>query len=564
MILKNSRAAHPLDIYIKNVLSGKEVVGEYIFLAVKRHSQDLKKKNFPYVFDHKKADIVIDFCEICRHWKGTHAGERIVLEDWQKFLISMIYGWRRKDGTKRFREVYIDMARKNAKTTLCALLALFEITLSGVSGAQVYCGATKEDQAIILVNDAGKIAKKTPELANRLEFYEYKGQIKRVVNKYTASFIAPLGRDSRTQDGFDPSLGIMDEYHAHDTDGVKNVIDSGMGARLDPLMIQITTAGFNKQGPCYKFRRHSIDILREYKKDDTLFVAIFSLDENDDWKVYKNWKKSNPLKTLNFDYLKDRFNKAINEGGTKEVDFRTKNLNQWVDSSDAFIKEDILRKILRKIKLSEFNGLIGYGGLDLAATKDFSAFTLLAEKKGKLICRTWLFIPEERFNELKVDNPEIILWKKNEHIIVTPGNIADHSIIANLIIEGEDCIMNSCNVKHIAFDRWNSIGIINMLDGQGVPMLAYGQGFASMSAPIKELERKIISKEISIDDNPAMVWMYRCIEVKRDPSGNIKFDKEKSIGHIDGPVSQAMAMGAYLSDKIEHESKYKDEDLIIL
>jgi phage terminase large subunit-like protein len=555
---------HQLDYYIKNVLSGKEIVGGYIFMAVKRHTEDLKKKDFPFVYDQSKADIVIDFCQMCRHWKGTFAGERIQLEGWQKFLISMLYGWRRKDGTKRFREAYIDMGRKNAKTTICALLALFEITLSGVAGAQVYCGATKEDQAIILVNDAGKIAKKTPELVNRLDFYEYKGQVKRVVNKATASFIAPLGRDSNTQDGFDPSMGIMDEYHAHKTDEVKNIIDSGMGARLDPLMLQITTAGFNKNGPCFKFRRHAIDILKGFKKDDTLFIAIYTLDEDDDWMVFENWKKSNPLSTLNFEYLKDRFQKAVNEGGTKEVDFKTKNLNLWVDSSDTFIKEELLLSLMSEVQISDFDGLTVYGGLDLGVTKDFSALSIAAETNERIITKTWLWLTEKRYNDLKSELPDIVEWKNKGYVFVTPGNAADHNAVADFIARGPNAIMKSILLKKLAFDRFNSIGIINMMDSEGVPMLAMGQGPVSMNPPICEIERRSEDGLIVMDKNQAMVWMYRNLVVVRDTLGNRKFEKSDPDLHVDGPVSQAMAIGALVSDKIDSMSKYNSDDLLVL
>lgn len=567
--MKPSKTEHPLNVWIKDVVSGKELVCEYIFLAVKRHVEDLKRKNFPYYYDQDKSDIVIDFCQMCRHWKGTFAGERIQLENWQKFLVSMIYGWRREDGTKRFREAYIDMARKNAKTTLCALLALYEITLSGVDGAQVYCGATKEDQAIILVNDAGKIAKRTPELVNRLDFYEYKGQVKRIVNKETESFIAPLGRDSNTQDGFDPSMGIMDEYHAHKTDETKNIIESGFGARKDPLMLQITTAGYNKSGPCFKFRKHAIDILKGHKQDETLFVAIFTLDEEDlkddsGWRNFDNWKKSNPLSTLNFEYLKDRYQKAANEGSTKEVDFKTKNLNLWVDSADAFLKEDLLLSLMSGLSIEDFKGLTVYGGLDLGVTKDFSALTIAANSDERIITKTWLWLTEKRYSDLKEDLPEIMDWKKEGSVIVTSGNAADHNAIADFICRDENSLMTQLTIKKLAFDRYNSIGIINMMDAEGVPMFAMAQGPISMNPPICEIERRAEENTIIMDKNMCMVWMYRNLLVVRDSQGNRKFDKSDSEIHIDGPVSQAMAIGALVSDEILGDSKYNEEDLLVL
>ena len=199
-----------LQTYIDDVIAGRQTVGRLARLAVERHLRDLANPDLPYHFDLKQAADAVRFAEICRHWKGEKAGERIKLEPFQVFRRSMLFGWRTADGHRRFTTSYYEVGRKNAKTTEAAIDALYHILFEEKHGAQVLCGATKEGQARIVVNDIGRIAQRTPELKGNFEYFYFEQEIKRVVHLKRASYIAPISRDSKTSDGFDPSMGIID------------------------------------------------------------------------------------------------------------------------------------------------------------------------------------------------------------------------------------------------------------------------------------------------------------------------------------------------------------------
>ena len=540
---------HPAERYIKNVKSGKIIVCDYVKLAVKRHLSDLKNvKKTGFYFDKKEAQRWIDFAHACYHHQGEFAGKRIQLEDWQQFIFWCFYGWKRKDGTRRFRVSIIEVARKNGKTTMEAIPALAAITIDNESGAQVYCGATKQDQAMILVNDAGQIVKRTPGLRKRLKLFEHNGLIRRVVNMKKASFIAAIGRDSNTQDGFNPHVGVMDEMHAHKTSDILNVIESGMGARLQPMLKVITTAGYNKQGPYYAMRNNVIDILKGIKHDDSVFGIIYTLDEGDDWQDPKIWVKANPNLdvSVKLSFLKDRLQSAKNEGGTKEVDFKTKNLNMWVDSAETWIEDEIW--VSRAQELPNLKGKDCYGGLDLAVTRDITALTLTFPINGVLYQKYYFWLPEDNISKRVKEGVPYDQWVKAGYIMTTPGNVTDYNFIQTTMQQ----IREEYNMISCAYDRYNATQLVLNMQDDGAKMTPFSQAITVISAPTKEFESKILSQknEFVHDGNPVMRWMMRNVFIRRDSSGNIKIDKEKSIEKVDGPVSAVMSLGEYMT----HES----------
>lgn len=544
--------------YIDDVTSGKIVTGELIQLSVQRFVNDIKKNDFH--FDYDLGFRVVEFIEkFCRHWKGEWAGKPFVLEPHQHFFFINLFGWIRDNGTRRFRSSYKEVARKNAKTTESALIGIYHQTKDNEPGAQVYAGATKEAQATIVVNDAGQIIKKSPALCKRFELYELRGEIKRVVFPGSSSFMAPIGRDSKTQDGFDPSLAIIDEYHAHPTSHTRDVIESGMGSRRQPLSNIITTAGFNKQGPCFKLRHTAANILKGKLVDDSFLAIIHSMDKKDDWHDPASWGKGNPNlhSSVKMDYLIDQFTKAKNEGGQNEVGFRTKNLNEWTDAADVWVTDELWKKNSYGTDQKVLYGLPCRGGLDLASTSDINAFLLFfpefrdinGKKISAWICRFW--IPEDNVEIMSHrDQVEYKKWIADGYIRTTPGNVTDYDYIEKEIFE----LRTIYNLERISFDPWNAGSISGHIANEGIKMHECRQGYSSLNTPSKTFEKMAKSAQFEHFNNPVLSWMLGNVALDKDANGNIKPNKEKSINKIDGISAAIDALADWLTPMEEEKS----------
>jgi len=531
-----------LHDYISGVLSGEIVTGKLARLAVERHVADLERKRFPYHFDEKEAERAVKFAELCRHWKGDKAGQRITLESHQVFRRSMLYGWRDKNNRRRFTTSYYEVARKNAKTTEAAIDALFHLLSEERHGAQVFAGATKEAQARIVVNDIGQIIKRTPELEKIFQVFYHRDQITRVVMMERGSFVAPLGRDSRTEDGTDPSMGIIDEYHAHRTDEILNIIESGMAARQSPLMNIITTAGFNRESPCYRLRKVATEILSRKVVNERFLVMIHAMDEDDDWKDPKMWVKANPNigASVNLPYLVDRHKKAMTEGGEKQVDFVTKNLNRWMDAPSVWLPDEAWQACEGEVDIPD--GSEVYCGLDLAKSVDLNAFSMWFPVQKYL--KTVVWVPREKLQQQQ--EADYRRWGDEGWVRVVEGAIMDHDVVARDILD----LVGRYVVKGMAFDRWIAYHtVIKRLQDEGLTLLEHGQGFKDMHTPTLRFEELVLSGGMAHEGSPVMRWMVGNVVIDRDPAGNIKPTKGKSSGKIDGVVSGIMAIGAEVYEK---------------
>lgn len=543
--------------YISDVLSGKIITCKYIKLACERHLKDLERQNtesFPYYFDELEAAKVINTVQVFRHWKGAKAGERIVLENHQQFYFGSLFGWKNlNDDSRRFRTSYKEVARKNAKTTECAMKTIYHIIADMEHGAQVYFAATKEEQARIGFNDTKKIIEKTPELRNKFKIF-----VKSIT--YGDSFMKPLGSDSDTQDGFDPSWGVIDEYHAHPTDSMLNVLESGMGARSQPVIDVITTAGFNRELPCYALlRRTAIQVLEGSMIDDALFAMIFTLDEDDSWEDEKNWIKANPNLgiSVNLDFLRVRYVKAKNEGGSKEVDFKTKNLNVWTDSAVTWIPDDKWMECVGDpYKFTRADET--HVGLDLATTRDFCSMCRVTEKDGIYHSEWKFYIPEDSISERYKDNPNIPRWISDGFITVTPGNVVDYDFITNDLIKWRD----ESEIVSIGYDPYNATQTAINLQGLGFNMNPFRQGWVSMNEPTKIVEKLIFSAKLNHGGNPVARWQMANVILKIKDAENYMPDKGKSSQKIDGIVALIMAVGETNTPSVK--SIYERKEMIVL
>lgn len=549
---------YPAEFYAEQVRSGAILVCEYVRLAVERYYADLDRAlDEGRYFDKKAAMRAIHFIEKLKHTKGEWAGQRFRLEPWQQFVLWNIFGWKNADGTRRFRYAYIEIARKNGKTALSAGIGLYMLFADGESRPEVYSAATVKDQAKICFSDAVEIVKVT-DLKNYLTPYRNS-----IVYELKGGTMKPLSSDYGTHDGLNPSCGIIDEFHAHKDSGMFDVIKSAFGARRQPLMFVITTAGFNKSGACYAYRENVIKVLRGVNEDDSLFGIIYTLDDKSEWDDPKMWIKANPNLgvSLSADYLADQVKDAKNRPEAVR-NVMTKNVDLWVDAERTWILDDAWQKCIGTTAPADLKGCACWGGLDLSNVSDITAYVLLFHENDRFQLLPHFWIPEEKMREkIRKENINYDKWVAEGYVTVTPGNVIDYDFVKADILR----IVADYDLRTSAYDRWNSSQTIIDLQNEGMECNPFGQGYGSMSAPTKEFEKLVLTGKIEHFGNPVLRWMLASTLVKTDPAGNIKPDKEKSTQKIDGIVAAIMALGEWMTAQANDErNPYENRGLLTL
>jgi len=540
--------------YIDRLLSGKQIAGKLEKLAVQRHVNDLKTAyERGFYFDSKAGMKPIQLFNFLRHGKGKDfAGKPFILSDWQMFKFYVQYGWMKSDKRRRFRKAYLEIAKKNGKTAMLGGEAIYHLLLDGEIGAEVYSAATKREQAAICFNDTVQIINKSPKIKEKLKVYKYSIAYENQGNSFKA-----LSSDSSTQDGLNTHFGIIDEYHAWKSNDLFDNIESSMASRSEPMMDIITTAGFNRTTPCYTFRDVCIKVLQGIVEQDDLFPMIFSMDEDDDWEDQQMWQKANPNMGISVktEFLQSKFKDAKNNP-SKINEFKTKQLNMWLDSVKVWIPDDDWQACGGPV--IDLKGLPCHGGLDLSSNRDLTALALVFQLPDGSDAYLWFFwMPEDNVSyRVKNDRVPYDLWINQGYIKTTPGNITDYNFIKAEIL----MLCEIYNIKAIAFDRWNSSQMVIDLMAEGINMQPFGQGYGSMSAPTKEFERTVYSKSMNHMNNPVLRWMMSNIAIQKDPAGNIKIDKSKASEKVDGPVSAVMAKGQQMtpSDGVDLNRIYEN------
>jgi phage terminase large subunit-like protein len=533
-----------INKYINDVMNNRIVVGELVRLTVERHLRDLDESpDNGFKFSEKEAKRSITFFEtFLHHGKGSKfAGKKFELSPWQCFVNWCVYGWRNLDGTRRFQEAYLEVAKKNGKTTWMAGQVLYALIADGEPAAEIYSVATTRDQAKQTYEEAKNIIRHSPHIAKMLKVWTNSITYERG----TTGFFKPLAADSDTLDGKNSHVVIVDEYHAHKDDSVVDNMKSGMAARQQPLMWYITTAGFNKNRPCYAFRDTCIKVLKQILTQNNLFIMIHTADKDDDWEQESTWIKGNPNIgiSVSLDFLQKEYTAAKNNP-RKLVNFKTKHLNQWVDAENVWIEHDTWNACNQGEE--DLEGCEAYGGLDLASVRDLTALCLRFQKPdGTSFYKWWFWIPEDSVDErVKDKSIPYDVWIDQGFITTTPGNITDYNFIKAHIKQ----LCEDFKIKKIAYDRWNSSQLVIDLISEGIAMEALGQGYASMSAPTKEFEKEILTGKMNHAGNPVMTWQISNVHLQRDPADNIKVDKAKSSEKVDGVVAAIMAKAMYMID----------------
>ncbi len=544
-----------INKYIGQVADEKEKTSTYFKLQCQRHLNDLNKLDQDqFRFNGEEAMRHVNFMlKVARHTKDRWAGKLFQAQPFQLAMISLLFGWEMLSEdtggwVRRFNTLLFDIARKNGKTETVATIAN-DILTERRYGTEIYCCATSRDQAMTTFKAAANQMRfmQKSSLSLRKRFNVKKFEIENVNED---GLLKPLSSDHNTLDSLSPLVAIIDEYHAHKNSRVYDVMESGQGSRWDgPIMAVTTTAGFNKESPCYQFRENAIEVLRGNRVDNSLLPIIFSMDEDDDWKDESLWYKSNPNLgvSLSLEFLRKRMQKAINEGPTKQREFKTKNLNLWVDADETWIEKDVWKENAKLTGIKHYEKLNGrkcYGAIDLSSVRDLTCLALVFPVQpglDRVHIITYHFCPAARVRQMQSKGFHHATWVNNKWISATEGNVIDYEAIKQTIV---DC-KSKYKFKELAYDRWGAQHIVDAVAKTGLKFVPHGQGFGDMNEPAKAFEKAVYDKKTPIEhfNNPVLTWEIGNTVVKTDPAGNIKPDKKNASGQIDGVVASIMAYG---------------------
>lgn len=540
--------------YAMEVLVGAIPACSYVKLACQRFINDLEREDIWY--DINAAERFYKFCRQLKHYKGPDRGKPIELDPWEKFVFGNIYGWKRVDPDLpkerwiwRFKFNYIEVPRKNGKTTISAAAAAYDTAFVEDTGAEVYCLATKEEQAKILWNDIRAFIKMSEDLGEVFEMLEGQNTIYSRDSERT-SFVKPLGSNSKKQDGLNPLSAICDELHEWPDRKLLDVIEDAFGARSQWHIIEITTAGYNKQGICFIERKHGIDILEGRIHNDDKFVIIYTIDpeDKDNWRDESVWFKANPSlgRGKQLAYMRSKAQKA-DEIASELNTFLNKQLDVWTDVLEAWLKWEVWRGCALTYDRTKLAGKKCKVGIDLAKVSDISAVAYyFPTQKGldKPHVLMKFYCPRDNVSvRVERDKLPYNVWVKEGWIVETPGNTTDFDFIEwDILVSSKQF-----QIEQIAVDRTFAGEIVNHLMAAGLEIIDFGQGFMSMGSPTAELERLLTAKEIYHNGNPVLDWMSSNVVIRKDPAGNMKPDKDNSPEKIDGIVALIMAIGLTLA-----------------
>ncbi len=532
------RTPSPVDRYAAAVLSGRIVAGPQVRRACERHVQDRKTaRDRGLRFDANAAQHALDFFLFLRHSKGEWAGSTFGLSPWQAFIIGILFGWRRRDGLRRYRTGYVEVARKNGKSTLAAGLGAYLFIGDGEPGAEVYTAATKRDQARIVHGEAVRMVQASPELSPHVSVFKDNLSILGTASKYE-----PLGADADTLDGLNVHGAVIDEIHAHKKRDLWDVLETATKARRQPLTFGITTAGYDRSSICWELHEYSRRVLEGAIEDDSWFAYVACQDEGDEWTDESTWIKSNPNLgiSVKLDQLRESAKKARESIAYRNTFLRL-HLNQWTEQHTAWIPMEVWEQNSTPFDPAELRGRECVAGLDLSTTTDVTALVLdfkMDDGSHRLVCRFW--IPEETVTaRSRRDRVPYEAWVREGFIEATDGNVVDYDLIRERI----KALRDVYSIREIAIDRWNASQLTSQLMADGVTVVPFGQGFREMSPATKEFEKLVLGRRLHHGGNPVLRWMMSNVSIRQDPAGNIKPDKAKSTDRIDGIVAAIMAVG---------------------
>jgi len=518
--------------YAERVVSGQIPACKWVRLACERQLKELKDGVEGFRFEEEKGNRLCRFVELLPHAKGRWNTKTIRLEDWQCFLLTTVFGWIDADGFRRFRSCYVEIPRKNGKSSMCAAVGLYMLTADEEPGAEVYSAAVTRDQAKIVFGVARYMALHTPAFRARygLEVHKYHLYVPR-----TGSVFRPLASDADALHGLNVHCGIIDELHRHKSREVFDALDTSTGSRRQPLKWIITTAGTDKENVCYEQRTFITQVLEgrvtEAKRQ---FGMIYTLDPEDDWTSPASWKKANP--NYGVSVLRDEVEMLAAQAHTNPnsaANFRTRHLNLWLSTGVGYFNMLAWGRCKRNIAESDYEGYPCWFGLDLASKWDVAAFMRIYRAEDHWAVFGDYYLPEDAVEKGKPNYDLYAGWAQQGRMTLTPGPIIDFAFIERDLADWARRV----NPKEICYDPYQATELATRMSQEGLPMV-----------------------EIPIGD-PVLSWMLGNVVAKEDVKGNVYPRKERRENKIDGPVAAMMALSRALSAK-EPEWGYADPAMV--
>jgi phage terminase large subunit-like protein len=535
-------------LYAVQVAKGDVQVCRNVRLACQRFLNQLENKEWGWYFDPDYPQHFLDFVGQLKHTKGKEAGENVVLQPWQIFLICAIYGFRaKKDHTKRMvTDVIVFIPRKAGKSTLTSAIGLYELQF-GEAGAEVFTLATNREQATIVFDSAkGFVETTTDEIRNWFDVSKY--EVKKKGDSQT--MFKALSRDTKkTGDGKNPSCVIIDESAQIVDRNSIEVLHSGMVARQNPLRIYITTASFTKDTKFYEdFQMFETMLNGEATDQANWFGLLYSLDPHDDWRDPTNWQKANPMHgiTVFEDAIAKRAEEAKHKPATLN-EFLCKTLNIFVSANTAWVDRDLWDSEECVIKEAREPEAV-FLAFDLASTRDLNAVCTLKRYAEDDYEAQWkFFLPEESLELIPKHYQDIFRNAINSGVLkLTMGNVMDDKEIYDYIISEHQ----KYDLKEVGYDAYNAGNLVSRLYEAGLPVKKVGQGMAVLSNPSKYVEKMILQKGIKHDGNPFVGWQLSNCEVYTDVNGNIKIRKNEAdkSAKVDGIIAMITAFHCALDN----------------
>lgn len=506
-----------------------------------------RKAKPAYRFDDEAADRAVGFFMQLQHVKGEKGGHPIQLEPWQIKIVRDLFGWKRADGTRKHRTAYIEVPRKNGKSTLCAGLALYMLFADGEQGAEVYSVASTREQAGMVYEPAREMVLRNPILKQNAKVRD---GVKRIVYDRTASFYRPIAADDESAHGFNTHGAVVDELHTQPKRDLWDVIITSTGSRRQPLIVAITTAGFNRDSICWEQHEYARKCIADPNFDTSYYAVIYAADEADDWTDEKTWEKANPNLDVSIsrDYLRTECEKA-KQNPAYENTFRRLHLNQWTEQDVRTIPMEAWRSCAdRTITAESLAGRDCYAGLDLSSTRDVTAWVLVFQIDGNFVCLPKFWLPEGSGSARdEQDKRAALNFARSGHITLTPGNEVDYLRVLKEVQQD----MERFNVMGIGFDPWNARTLMQLAVEGGFPedrRHLMPQSYATYNEPFKKLLGGLASRAFLHPGHPVLDWMASNVTHKEDPSGNIRPDKGKSGDKIDGICALLMGMALWIQN----------------
>lgn len=539
-----------LRAYVDRVLSGELVRCRAHKKACKRFLNWLDERR--YIFSEEAAGRALRFMSHLRFTKGEWRGRTFELEPWQRFIVANLFGWLREDGLRVFRTASIWVPRKNGKSELGAAIGLYLAFGDGEPAAEVYSAATKRDQARIVFDQA-------KEMVRLSGLHRHVGIHQANLHQVaSASKFEPLASDTKTLDGLNVHGAIVDEVHAHRNREVLDLLDTATGARRQPMIVQISTAGVLGESIGREQYEYANNVLDGVVDDPTFFADVHEIDPEDDWRDEDVWAKANPNLGVSVK-IEDLRRKAIKAKAVPAAQnaFRRLHLNEWTEQANRWL--DLEAWDACKVHpWPDLRGRVCWAGLDLSSTLDLTALALIFDT-GHVMVRAWC--PRERIiQRSREDGVPYLTWAQHGLLTATDGRTVDYAFVRADI----NRLREEYRIVNCRYDRWNASQLVRELESDGLEMVPFGQGFGSMAAPCAELERLIESRELKHNGDPVLRWAVSNVAVELDPAGNKKPAKNKSREKIDPVVALIMAIAGRMAGAEERGTIYDQRGLIVV